>query len=74
MYETVGVVSATDPDAGDTVTYHITAGNGAGRFEIDLNRGEILVWRALDHETVPTYTLTVEVRGGARRRRRWRSA
>ena len=63
-WDTVGSVAATDPDAGDTVTYHITAGNGAGRFEIDLNRGEILVWGALDHETVPTYTLTVEARDG----------
>ena len=64
VWNPVGSVAATDPDAGDTVTYHITAGNGAGRFIIDLYFGEILVWGALDHETVPTYTLTVEARDG----------
>ena len=64
VWNPVGSVAATDPDAGDTVTYHITAGNGAGRFMIDLYFGEILVWGALDHETVPTYTLTVEARDG----------
>ena len=63
-WETIGLVSASDPDAGHTVTYWITAGNGAGRFEIDLYFGEIMVWGALDHETVPTYTLTVEARYG----------
>ena len=63
-WETIGLVSASDPDAGDTVTCWITAGNGAGRFEIDLYFGEIMVWGALDHETVPTYTLTVEARYG----------
>ena len=30
----VGTVSATDPDAGDTVSYDITSGNDSGRFSI----------------------------------------
>ena len=28
----IGFVSALDPDAGDSVWYYITDGNGAGRF------------------------------------------
>ena len=63
----VGTVSATDPDAGDTVTYLITSGNELGDFAIGEITGEITVADALDHETVPSYTLTVEAsddRGG----------
>ena len=65
-WQSVGTVSATDPDEGDYVTYHITAGNGAGRFEISSgkNGGLILVWAALDYETTSSYTLTVEARDG----------
>ena len=67
VWQSVGTVSATDPDEGDSVTYHITAGNGAGRFEISSgSKGEglILVWGALDYETTSSYTLTVEARDG----------
>ena len=60
----VGLVSASDPDDGDSLTYWITAGNGAGRFMIDNSRGDILVWGALDYETTSSYTLTVEARDG----------
>ena len=60
----VGLVSASDPDDGDSLTYWITAGNGAGRFMIDNSRGDILVWAALDYETTSSYTLTVEARDG----------
>ena len=57
----VGTVSATDPDS-DPLSYAITAGNAAGKFDVGTNAGTITVAGALDHETVPSYTLTVEVR------------
>ncbi|MDE2718085.1 MAG: cadherin domain-containing protein [Chloroflexota bacterium] len=62
----VGTVSATDPDEGDGLLYRITAGNGAGRFNVVSSHhgGQILVWAALDYETVSSYTLTVEARDG----------
>ena len=62
-FTVVGTVAATDAD-GDTPTYHITAGNSAGKFSIDLNAGFILVRGSLDYETTSSYTLTVEARDG----------
>ena len=59
----IGTVAATDED-GDTVSHYITAGNGAGKFNIDLHIGLILIWKALDYETTSSYTLTVEARDG----------
>ena len=58
----VGSVSASDPDAGDTVSYDITGGNTDGAFAIDAN-GQITVadGTLLDHETAPSRTLTVTV-------------
>ena len=52
---------ATDAN-GDTLTYSITAGNGAGYFEIDPDTGDITSTRA----NVPagTYTLTVLIDDG----------
>ncbi|WP_297696753.1 DUF2341 domain-containing protein, partial [uncultured Eudoraea sp.] len=57
----VGTVAAYDPDVGDTLTYAITAGNTNGAFAID-NSGVITVANsaALDFETNPVFTLTVE--------------
>ena len=60
----VGAVSAIDPN-GDTVTFSITAGNDAGAFAIGSATGAITVAAALDHDTTPTYTLTVEASDGA---------
>ena len=62
----VGTVLATDPDVGDSLLYYITAGNGAGRFNISSSHdgAQILVWGALDYETTSSYTLTVEARDG----------
>ena len=63
----VGTVSASDPDEGDSWLYYITAGNGAGRFNIDSVplRGRLSsCWGALDYETASSYTLTVEARDG----------
>jgi hypothetical protein len=59
----VGVVAATDPDAGQTLTYAVTAGNESGAFAIDSATGVITVADAslLDYESAPTFTLTVRV-------------
>ena len=56
----VGTVSATDPDADDTLTYSITAGNDDDKFAIDGSTGAITVATELDYETTASYTLTVE--------------
>ena len=58
---TVGTVAATDEDAGDNLTYSITAGNVGNAFVINENTGVITVAGTIDHETTPTYTLTVQV-------------
>ena len=60
----VGTVSASDRDQGDEVRYAITAGNGDGKFAIGESSGEITVAGELDHEAVPSYTLTVEASDG----------
>ncbi len=59
---TVGTVTATDDGA--TLAYAIAAGNGAGKFTIDDATGEITTAAALDFETTPSYSLTVEVSDG----------
>jgi hypothetical protein len=58
----VHAVAVTQVDAGETLTYSITAGNGAGAFSINSN-GELVVADAslLNHETTASYTLTVKV-------------
>ena len=59
----VGNVPVTDPDAGDTHVYTITAGNTGSAFAID-NSGNITVANsaALNFETTPVFTLMVQVR------------
>jgi hypothetical protein len=59
----VGTVVATDPDAGDTRTFSITAGNGAGAFSINAASGQIIVANsgALDFEATPSFALTLRV-------------
>ncbi|HUU91041.1 MAG TPA: cadherin domain-containing protein, partial [Phycisphaerae bacterium] len=56
-------LAVTDPDAGDTTAWTITAGNGDGVFAIDADTGQITVTdnTTLDHETTPQYVLTVRV-------------
>ena len=63
----VHTVGATDPDAGATLTYSITGGNGLGGFTIDASTGEITVANSavLDYENVSSFTLTVDVSDGA---------
>ncbi len=58
--DTVGTVTASDPE-GDITSYDITSGDPDGVFAID-NSGQITVADSsqLDHETTPSYTLTVE--------------
>jgi hypothetical protein len=58
--DAVGTVSATDADAADSVTYSISDGNTEGKFAIGSSTGTITVKNALDYETTPSYTLTVQ--------------
>jgi len=59
----VGTVTFTDPDVGQAHTFAITAGNTAGAFAIDPTSGQITVANsaALDFETNPSFSLTVQV-------------
>ncbi len=62
--DAVGSVGATDPNADDTVTYAITAGNTGSAFAIDAGSGAITVAAALDAETTASYSLTVQADDG----------
>ena len=66
----VADLDATDPDAGQTLTYAITGGNTNGAFAIDPSTGVISVANpaAVDYETTPSFALTVTVtdNGGPR--------
>jgi VCBS repeat-containing protein len=59
----VGTATFTDPDAGQSHTFAITAGNTGGAFAINASTGEITVASsaAIDFETNPTFSLTVEL-------------
>ncbi len=59
----VDTVTGSDPDAGDTLSYSITASNPAAAFAIGSSSGAITVSDSnlLDLETTPTFTLTVQV-------------
>ena len=62
--ENIGLpVTATDDNTGDTLTYTL-GGIDAADFAIDAASGQITVGASttLDHETKPTYTVTVSVR------------
>jgi len=58
----VGTVAATDPDAGDTLTYALLDDAG-GRFAIDPTTGEITVadGSLLDYETAEQHSIVVQV-------------
>ena len=58
----VGQVSASDVDAGDTLTYSLLDDTG-GRFAIDATTGDITVadGTRMDHETDASHTLRVRV-------------
>lgn len=59
----VGVVSATDPDAGQNLTYAITGGNTNNAFAIDPVTGQITVANAsaINFEALPEFQLQIEV-------------
>lgn len=57
----IGVLTTVDRHASEAVTFHITAGD-AGKFAVDLNVGDLWLLEALDYETKPSYTLTIETR------------
>jgi VCBS repeat-containing protein len=61
----VGNVAANDAE-GDPLTYSITGGNTGGAFAIDPLTGQVTVANraALDFETTPVFTLTVQVDDG----------
>ncbi|MCV6627645.1 MAG: cadherin domain-containing protein, partial [Cellvibrionaceae bacterium] len=56
----VGITAlATDPDAGDTVSYQLL-NNAGGRFQIDAQTGVVRVAGKLDYETGPRHQITVQ--------------
>ena len=61
----VGTVSATDPDEGDTLTYSITSGNTGSKFSIGSSTGEVTIARTLDPDVLAFYVLTIEARDGS---------
>jgi VCBS repeat-containing protein len=60
---TAGTVTFSDPDAGTIGTFAITGGNTNNAFAINPTTGVITVaaMAAVDFETTPTFTLTVQV-------------
>lgn len=58
---TVGTVTATDPDAGQSLTYAITGGNVNNAFAVHPTTGAVTVSNpaALNFETTPVFNLTV---------------
>ena len=59
----VGTVIASDPDAGDTLSYSITGGNTNNAFSIDTGTGVLSVNNstAVSYTTSPAFSLTVQV-------------
>ena len=66
----VGMVEATDEDAGDAVSYAITGGADQAKFDIDASSGVLMFKDAPDHENPTdtggnnTYMVTVTATGG----------
>lgn len=63
----VGVISATDPDLGQSLSYTILAGNTNGAFALNSATGQLSVANsaAVDFETNPVFQLTVQVTDNA---------
>ncbi len=60
---TVGSIVASDPDAGQTLTYSILSGNTSGTFTINASSGVLSVAdsTALDFEVTPFFALIIKV-------------
>ena len=63
----VGIVTASDLDAGDTLSYSITDGTGVGSFAIDSSTGQLTIVNSnsLYSEVAQVYTLSVLVTDSA---------
>jgi len=63
LNQSVGFVHARDADAGDTLSYSVTGGTGAGNFAINSSTGEITVTNpsAVNYESASSFTLDVRV-------------
>ena len=57
-------IEATDPDAGDTLTYTLGSTADDGNFAIDSNTGQLQTSGALDYEGKDTYAVTVTATDG----------
>ncbi|MDO7874420.1 cadherin domain-containing protein [Hymenobacter sp. ASUV-10] len=62
-----GPIAANDADAGTTLSYSLTGGNGTGAFALNSSTGQLTVADVaqLDYETTPTFILTVQVSDGS---------
>ena len=64
MGETIGIpVTATDTDAGATLTYQLS-GTDQSHFAIGASSGQLLTESPLDHEDRPSYSVSVGVSDG----------
>ncbi len=61
----LATMEAVDPDAGDTHTFSILSGNGAGLFQIDPSRGEVELLGALEESDTVTHVLTIRATDSA---------
>lgn len=57
----VGTVTASEVDPGQSIQYSIVSGNTLGAFSIDSTTGEITTTMALDFESTPVFHLMVQV-------------
>lgn len=57
----VGLVVASDPDAGNTLTYSITGGNTGNAFSINAGTGVLSVNTAVSYTSNKTFSLSVRV-------------
>jgi VCBS repeat-containing protein len=57
----IGTANSSDVDVGDTRSYSITGGTGAGLFAINPTTGAIRVTGALNYEAATSYTLNLRV-------------